>query len=527
MKRYRVAVVGTGYGGSVAACRAAQAGLTTLVLEKGYGYTTFPRGEQSEWRPDLGRYGPHTIIELNSKVRSWAATVRGGGSNINAGVMIRKKNFDGWPRGISAETLAPYYDLAEHMLGATPYPDEPPYADTIKTRLMLEAAQRLGIRAFRPRVAIKWRREGESLGVNRKNRFGSLQTGCRQCAECCLPGCDYASKNTLDHNYLWEARKNGANIICGQGVEKIEPLEQGGYRLTAINPKTGEESTYEADVVILGAGSLFSTEILLRNKLHYQTLPNLSPRLGSNYTTNGCFIGFAIRAGQDLGPDGGPEITVALDIPGPDGKDQGILMFDGGFKEFSYDAFYITGRGVGLPAPLIKFLTGCFKVAEGVGLINPRTTLPFLIIGRDNAMGHLSLGADGRLRTDLDPRQNREYYARANQHMRAMAKQLNARFLPFLSWQLEGKINVPHNLGGVPMGICYEDGVVDEYGCCYGYSNLCVLDGSTFLTSLGVNPALTITAWAERAIAHILAQLEQKGCITAESLQRRTISHDS
>lgn len=524
---FDVIVIGSGYGGAVAAYRFAEAKMRVLVLEKGYVHRApiMPRGQESEWNPAGKRFGPHTVTHLSSRVTAWTGTAFGGGSIVNAAVMIRKDHFENWPGAITRQRLDPYYDLAERMLGASVYPvqeDGSPYKETVKTMAMLRAAAKLGTRAVMPPLAITFRQPGQTAGSRRLNQFGAAQVGCRQCGECSLPGCNHGAKNSLDYNYLHGAQKLGACVIVGAQVDKIEPFVdcapnrgESRYAVVAVDSKSGLTKRFMARFVVVSAGAIGSSELLLRNKYVHKTLPNLSDCLGQQYTTNGTFIGFAVRSKMPLDPAGGPEITAGLDFPGADGRSQGHLIFDGSFNGFNYETFYITGRLVRMSNVLIKAVSACFKLAERLKLVVPRTTLPLLVIGRDRAVGTFSLNDRGRLQTNLNPDDNASFYARANAHMRKFARQMGTRFLPFPLWSLQSKIDVPHNLGGVPMGESVHDGVVDDLGRVFGYPNLMVLDGSIIPASMGANPALTIAALAERAMSRVIPLIGEKGVIEA------------
>ncbi|MBX9950586.1 MAG: GMC family oxidoreductase [Candidatus Obscuribacterales bacterium] len=518
---FDVIVIGSGYGGAVSAYRLAQAGFSVLVLEKGYSHQApnIPRGKQSEWNPGENRFGPHTVTHLSNRVTAWTGTALGGGSIVNAAVMIRKDHFENWPGGITRESLDPYYDRAEKMLGAKVYPvhsTDTPYGMTTKTVAMLRAAEKLGTRSVMPPVAITYREPGEPVGTVKLNAFGVQQQGCRQCGECSLPGCNFTAKNSLDFNYLYGAQQHGAQLVVGAQVDVITPIygadkQEAGYTVQATDPKSGETRTFEARFVVLAAGSVGSSEILLRNKKIHETLPLLSAHLGRQYTTNGTFIGFAVRSKQAFDPAGGPEITAGLDFPGADGRSQGHLVFDGSFNGFNYDTFYVTGQLVRMKDFMIKAVSRAFKLAERLRLVVPRTTLPLLVIGRDNAVGNFTLNEQGRIQTDLNPDDNASFYKRANAHMRRFAKEMGTRFLPFPLWALQRKIDVPHNLGGVPMGTSWLDGVVDDKGRVFGHRNLLVLDGSIIPATMGANPALTIAALAERSMETVIPFMRQHG----------------
>jgi cholesterol oxidase len=511
---FDVIVVGSGYGGSVATLRLAEAGQKVAVLERGrrHAMGSFPRGEEAFWEPDHGRFGTHNFRDLGNNV-GWIGSGVGGGSLVNASIMLRKTDFTGFPAGIDARSLSRFYDRVEDMLDAKPFPvDDPssPHFNTPKTRALMEAARRLGKKPVMPKLAVLYRENGEPVGTVRANKHGALQQGCRGCGECSLPGCNYGAKNTLDLNYLHRAEKVfGARILPQRETDKIEPLEGGGYRVHYKDPATGEEGSYTAKALVLAAGALGSTELLLRNRDVHGTLTRLSDRLGESYTTNGNFIGFAIGASQPIHPSLGPEITTGLEFDGLDGKGQGFHIFDGSYRE----PWMVLGRLIGLPTAVVKAIDFNMRTNQALGLFQPEGTLPLLVLGRDRAVGRLYL-SNGRLSSSIDTSRNAAYYNRVENELSRVIHAMGAHFLPFPLWHFGRKIEVPHPLGGAAMSDSPFRGVVDDAGRVYGYENLVVLDGSIIPSSLGVNPALTIAAIAERAAEILIAQLQAEGRIS-------------
>ncbi|MBK7747301.1 MAG: GMC family oxidoreductase [Candidatus Obscuribacter sp.] len=421
--------------------------------------------------------------------------------------------------GINRETLDPYYDIAERMLGAKTYQCSFRLAlrQYDKDEVMLQAAQKLGVPSVMPPVAITYRAANEPIGTVKVNQFGAAQQGCRQCGECSLPGCNYQAKNSLDFNYLYGAEHQfGATILPGNKADKIEPQADGTYLVTTIDAKTDQKRLFKARIVVVAAGSVGSSQLLLRNKSVHRSLPGLSERLGHQYTTNGTYIGFAIRSKTELDPSGGPEITAGLDFNGPDGQNQGHLMFDGSFRGFTYDTFYVTGRLIRLNKLMIRLVSGGFKLAQKIGLVEPANNSPLLVIGRDTAVGQFTLNKKGVIQTDLNPRDNASFYKRADEHLRAFTKAMGTKFLPFPYWMLQKENRRPPNLGGVPMGTAPQNGVVDHLGRVFGYDNLLVLDGSIIPATMGANPALTIAALAERSMATVIPQIMSTGMTKAE-----------
>jgi cholesterol oxidase len=513
-----VAVAGSGYGGSVMALRLAEAGLRVGVLERGQRFAMgqLPRDEAAYFEPEKGRLGHHQFRDLGNNT-GWIGAGVGGGSLVNAAIMLRKNDFSGFPEGINERTIARFYDIVEEMLGARPFPvDDPasPHFGTPKTEFIRDAARALGTRAVMPRLAVRYGVAGEPEGRVHLNVHGAPQQNCRGCGECSLPGCNYGAKNTLDLNYLKRAEALfGARVLPRAQADRIEPLPGGGYRVHFADPETGAPGSYTAKTLVLAAGTLGSTELLLRNREVHGTLRGLSARLGDRYTTNGNFIGFLLNANRPIEPQRGPEITAGIEFPGPDGKGQGFHIFDGSYR----DPWMVLGRLVGLPTALIKALDFHMTSMKALGLFRPDGTLPLLVLGRDRAVGSLSLDGSGRLTSSIDLRANKPYYDAVEEQLKAVIDSVGGLFVPFPLWHLGRKIEVPHPLGGVPMGSDASEGVVDEAGRVFGHDGLVVLDGSIMPASLGVNPALTIAAIAERAAEILIAQLRDEGRVSASS----------
>jgi cholesterol oxidase len=210
---YEAIVVGTGFGGAVAACRLAQAGVDVAVLERGTRFPlgAFPRVGRRADRMSWHHGGPYDVRPLNDVLVVQAAGY-GGGSLIYANVQMRPPADafeDGWPQGYTSTALDPYFDLVAHMLDITPVENDPATNELPpKTRLVEDAAARLGRdgQIFRPNLAVRFAGAGEAPTPN---RFGALQSGCLHCGECDID-CNVGAKNTLDLNYLALAERSGA-----------------------------------------------------------------------------------------------------------------------------------------------------------------------------------------------------------------------------------------------------------------------------------------------------------------------------
>ncbi|MGH7931884.1 MAG: GMC family oxidoreductase N-terminal domain-containing protein, partial [Candidatus Binataceae bacterium] len=271
---YDAIVIGTGFGGAVAACRLAQAGLSVRVLERGRRYPigAFPR----DWHnPTNGWLWPFDQGLFDVKPFNQMMVVQGagygGGSLIYANVHLRAPAdvfAAGWPAGYTRQALDPYYDLVAYMLDIAPitssrYKGLPP-----KTVAMKRVADKLGRSAqfCYPNIAVNF---GEP-GVVHNNKFQIPQNGCTYCGECDI-GCNIHAKNTLDLNYLALAERNRASISVRCEVLKIEPIST-GYRVTYKDwANGGREDVNEAARVFLCAGAVNSTELLLRCRDQYKS----------------------------------------------------------------------------------------------------------------------------------------------------------------------------------------------------------------------------------------------------------------
>lgn len=521
MSDFEVVIVGSGFGGSIAAYKLAEAGFRVAVLERGKNFNgkhPFPTDEKAVWEPKNGVLGHHDFTKLNDQLTVWRGSGIGGTSNLFAGVLLRSRNFDDFPDDINEETLAPYYDQVEKALGANPYPvDNPdlPYYNTKKTRFLQRAAEKLGGKAVLPPLAISFKKKGDVPNLLRVNKQGVYQSGCTACGQCSVPGCDQRAKNSLSFNYIPAAKELGAKFYPKCDVECIQKLDNGEWGVSYVTRGTGEAEETATQItcklLVLSAGSLGSTEILLKSRDVWQTVKGLSDTLGTRFTTNGSMCGFGGFILPAVHPEVGPEITVGIPFEGADAKPDGFWIFDGGYKK----PFATLAKLVGLPTIAAKLTGLVMNSAAAIGAFMPETTLPLLSIGRDQAVGKLKLDDKGNLTADINLEKNRNHYERVEEAMKLICSKMGAKYLPHLSWRVAKKIEAPHPLGACPMGTSIENGVVDSFGRVFGQENLVVLDASIIPGSLGVNPALTIASLALRGVEEVIKQFKADGKVTA------------
>jgi len=507
---YAALVIGTGFGGSVAACRLAQAlGPNRVgVLERGKDYRTtkFPRNfsdPASGWSWLLQR-GIYDIKPIGEMLIVQSAGL-GGGSLIYANVQLRPPAdvfAHGWPDGYTRAELDPYYDLAGHMLSIRPIP---PGQIPIKAQRLRTAAIGLGREAqcFHPNLAVTF----STTSAPVTNPFGVDQAGCTGCGECDV-GCSVGAKNTLDKNYLAEAVRRGAQIATECEATKIEPRAGGGFRVHYTDHAAGRDQVVEADSVFVCAGAVNTTELLLRCRDQHRTLPGLSPRLGTQYSANGDLLAFVRGAGRAQPPWRGPTITTAVVMDrGRDAARTWFLLEDGGYpKEIASLLRWLVLADLGSAEIRLR---EAFEQAlrqraalHVAGAADPdESDGAFLLMGRDKANGRIELLPFTHcLRVLWDTPSNLPLYDAETQVARDFARELGGDLVDNPFWRfLRQPISV-HNLGGCPMADRSGDGVTDPWGAVFGYPGLFVLDGAVIPRSLGANPSHTITAVAERNV---------------------------
>jgi len=322
--KYDAVVIGTGFGGSVAACRLAQAGFNVGVLERGRRYDTnpFPRdwtNPANGWLWQVGQ-GLFDVKHLAQMTVIEGAGL-GGGSLIYANVHLRapQEVFNhGWPAAYSREALDHYYDLVAYMLDINPITESKHFQKQYpasaglppKTAWMKQVAAAMGRseQFCYPNIAVDF----NEPDVPRRNKFNADQRGCTYCGECDI-GCNVHAKNTLDFNYLKVAQDHRADIATQCEAIKIAPLTGDGYEVTFRDHTAGGQlATVTAKYVFVCAGAVNSTELLLRCQRQYGALPDLSSRLGYNYSGNGDFLAFAFNTKDDVLPNVGPTITTGI-----------------------------------------------------------------------------------------------------------------------------------------------------------------------------------------------------------------------
>lgn len=524
--RYDAVIIGSGFGGSVMALRLAQAGRSVCVLERGrrWAKEDFPRTPfqflRCWW---TGRREGLYDFRFTPGMGTLGASGVGGGSLIYSNVLIRagEEAFanGGWPREIRGRAqLDPYYDLAADMFRIRPAPKVLP-----KTQAMEELARRLG----RERdlvtldLAVHFAADGQAEGQIIDDPFGRGGPPQATCIHCggCVSGCSIHAKNTLDLNYLWLAeRKYGAEIAPLHEAGAIRP-EQEGYRVHFWQRERGRrnQGTIWGKTVILSAGAVGSTELLLRSKRTPGGLPCLSDALGLHFSGNGDLQAGAMAIDPRIPVKSylGPIITRGIQFGDNVFIEDGAVSHEfAAFMEYLYTPFVALASQIGarlrghpLGGRLRKFLPSLF--CRHAPLDN---SLILLMMGRDAADGKLRLSRRGKLEAQWDNRGSRELFDSMEEIVRQVARELGG--IPYFGpgWALRRKLITVHPLGGCAMADSYQDGVVNHLGEVFHYPGLYVVDGASIPAAIGKNPAMTIAALAERTAFWMVHGREMSIC---------------
>jgi cholesterol oxidase len=522
-----VIVIGSGFGGSVSACRMAEKGKKVIVLERGRRWTTedYPSVSMKGWfwsetLPqrhngwiDLGIYKDMSVAR--------GAGV-GGGSLIYANVSVpaKKEAFQqGWPDEINYDKLARHYQTVGEMLELETLPET---QLTDRYRIMELGANKLGYgERFGPvPLAVKfqqdWKPQNEQQvhpeeAVYKANRHGVTQGTCVHCGDCDL-GCPYRAKNTLDLNYLAVAEKHGAEIRPLHLVSHIKKIED-GYRVYfhELKNKRKRRGSLDARKVILAAGSMGSTEILLRCKEQYKTLPNLSGRLGHGWSANGDFVTVAIQAedAPPAYPTRGPTISSAIDLLDGVYKGERLFIEDGGLPGF-LGRFLERRRFILRRVRLFRYGAMVRALRHGLRKKNPlKRIMVWFGQGVDASDGQLKLGRAWyapwhrriKLGWDIDASLS-TMEAMKSLHLELAEATGGTAIVP-PTYTFSKDLITPHPLGGCNMGKDIDSGVVDHKGEVFNYPSLYVADGSIIPRAIGLNPSRTIAALAERMMEFI------------------------
>jgi cholesterol oxidase len=522
---YDVLVIGSGFGGSVTALRLTEKGYRVGVLEAGRRFedADYPKtswdARKFLWAPKLGCKGIQRIHVLRDVIILAGAGV-GGGSLVYANTLYQPGEAFYQDRQWAHITdwraeLAPYYDQAERMLGVVRNPTMTPSDEVLR-----DVAGEMGVThtfGMAP-VGVFFGREGrKEPGVVASDPFfggvGPARRGCLEAGEC-MTGCRHNAKNTLVKNYLYLAEKAGAVVRAETTAATVRPLAHGGYAVDTV--RTGSwrarptERTFTAEHVVCAAGTWGTQQLLHRMKAQ-GWLPGISGRLGGLTRTNSESLGGALTALRSRkSHDFTRGVAITSSIHPDDHTHIEPVRYGKGSNAMGLLSTLMTDGDGRLPrvvrwaAHVARHPGQLASLYAGLNHWSERAVIGLTMQTLDNSITvYPKRTRLGRLK--LTSKQghgaaNPTWIPVANETMRRVA----ARIGGFPLGSIGEVVNVPmtaHFIGGCVIGDRPESGVVDPYHRVYGCPGLHVIDGSTISANLGVNPALTITAQAERAAA--------------------------
>ncbi len=516
-------VIGSGFGGSVSSLRLVEKGYRVLTIEKGRRWkrADFPESnwdvKRWMWKPAIGARGifqmsflPHVTILHGVGV--------GGGSLVYANTLPHpSRSFfestswahlaDDWE-----EELVAHYETARAMLGSARFPYHTPAEDVLQS-----IAEDLGREEHfhKTDVAVYFGEPGVEVDDPFFDGEGPSRAGCIQCGAC-MTGCRYGAKNTLDLNYLWLAERRGLQLEAETEVVSVRPREGGGFAIgtRSTAPTENTERTFTADNVVFAGGVMGTIPLLLQ--LKESDLPRLSDCLGQSVRTNNEALVGVIQ------PDGGEDhsrgIAISSILHTDDHSHIEPVRYGSGSGFFRLLALpYAPGSSI--PARLGKatagFLSQPMKWAKALTVPNfAQRTLYLLYMRTFESTLTFELGRSvytgfkRGLVSRLEPDQNAPtgFMPEATDLVKRWTEKMGAVAVGLVNETLFGTPTTAHILGGACMGADASEGVIDRDHRVFGYDGLYVIDGSAVSANPGVNPSLTITALAERAMSKIPAK---------------------
>ncbi|MFJ5706257.1 MULTISPECIES: GMC oxidoreductase [unclassified Streptomyces] len=530
---YDVLVVGSGFGGSVTALRLTEKGYRVGVLEAGRRFTreSLPKNswdlKNFLWAPTLGLYGIQRI-HLLGNVMVLAGAGVGGGSLNYANTLYEPlapffddpqwKDITDW----RAE-LAPYYDQAKRMLGVRLNPTMTPSDVHLKA-----AAQAMGIgdTFHMAPVGVFFGDGGDGDGTAKAKPgaevadpfFGGAGPSRKACTECgeCMTGCRHGAKNTLNENYLYLAEKAGAVVHPMTSVVAVTEDSRGGYAVRTLptdNRKKGRGRTFTARQVVIAAGT-YGTQTLLHRMKDSGLLPRISARLGELTRTNSeGLVGAQTTDRRYRRKHGGqkPDFTRGVAITSSVHPDENTHIEPVRYGKGSNSMGGLTVLQVPYGAHRVR--NWALNMARHPLLAlrslsnrrwSERTIIGLVMQSLDNSLttyrkpGGLGKGLLTARQGHGAP--NPTQIEAATRAATVISEEING-FAGSNIGELMGTPLTAHFLGGCPIGADAESGVIDPYHRLYGHPGISVVDGSAVSANLGVNPSLTITAQAERAMS--------------------------
>ncbi|MDT0380527.1 GMC family oxidoreductase [Streptomyces sp. DSM 42041] len=532
---YDVLVVGSGFGGSVSALRLTEKGYAVGVLEAGRRFTreSLPKNSWDVknylWAPALGLYGIQRIHLMDNVMILAGAGVGGGSLNYANTLYVPPPAFfqDRQWGAITdwQEELKPYYDQAQRMLGVRLNPTMTPSDVHLKA-----AAEKMGCGdSFHLAPVGVFFGDGEDAdGSVRADAgtvvpdpyFGGAGPDRRACNECgeCMTGCRHGAKNTLNENYLHLAEKAGAVIHPMTTVTELREDGNGGFEVGTVptDRRKAKPTVLRARRVVIAAGT-YGTQTLLHRMRDTGALPHLSQRLGELTRTNSEALVGAQTAGRRYRKKYGKEakldftrgVAITSSVHPNENTHIEPVRYGKGSNAMGALTTLQVRHGTRLPRALAHVVTHLRHPVQTLRLLSKWKWSERIIIGLvmqtlDNSLTTYRK-TKGPGKGLLTARQghgapNPLFIPEGAEAARRLADEING-FPGSNIGEVMGTPLTAHFLGGCPIGADADSGVIDPYHRLYGHPGISVVDGAAVSANLGVNPSLTITAQAERAMS--------------------------
>jgi len=524
---YDYIIIGSGFGGSVSALRLIEKGYSVLMIESGKRYhpENFPKTNWNLrkflWAPAIGLYGILRIQPLKN-VLILAGSGVGGGSLVYANTLLVPPDpFFTDPSWISLDKdwkneLIPHYNTAKRMLGVTKNSGM-----TDADKLLYEYSKEIGRERFfkNTDVGVFFGEPGKKVPDPFFNGEGPERTGCTKTGHC-MVGCRDDGKNSLDKNYLWLAENRGLEILPQHKVVSVTQNSNGTYSISA-KKVTGiaalhKKKKFISKGIIFSAGALGTNELLLKCK-EKKYLKKLSEKVGFSARTNSeVMTGITANRKKGFKVEG---VSITSGVYVNDSTHIEVVRYPKGSSAMNFLTTLLVDKTGKVP----RFL----KLIKDI-IIHPLRFLKISIPYRWAELSTILLvmqTTDNKIRLTKKRRllfpfkkvltsvtgekKIPAYIQAANDVAREMAKKIDGTPQSAVTEILFNSPVSAHLIGGCPMGKNAGEGVIDKYHKVFGYENMYVIDGSSIPANLGVNPSLTITAMAERAMSYIPKKTEK------------------
>lgn len=544
--QYDAVIVGSGYGGGVAASRLARAGLKVAVLERGREFLPgqFPAGliaaqgetQISTHGKRIGHANALFDVRLGRDVHALVGCGVGGTSLINANVCLNPDNLvfedERWPLALRTDHfLGLGYHRAREMLA----PETLPMTSTpLKLAALQKAAKAMDRDVERVPLHITFE--------ERVNRAGVRQPACTQCGDC-MGGCNVGAKTTVHSTYLTDAVNFGAEIFGNTAARFVERTRDGqwrvAYQINGENNRVVPRLSVTAPIVVVAAGTLGSNEIMMRSRERGLALSSL---LGKRISTNADAVAFGYNNNMPVNaigvgnpprakvPAPGPAVSGLIDFRRRREPHERLAVVEASVQSAMAGLLpFMLPAGAALTPKSTADADAAPAEQKSIGEIfaEARTavenltggayagvvhkTQVFLAVGHDSGTGELALTGD-HIELVWPNAKDEPVFAAIDETLGKLVAATGGKYIPNPASNrfLGGKLFTVHPLGGCAMGEDRNSGVVNHLCQVFDgrtdarpnavHEGLFVCDGSVIPRSLGVHPLLTITAVAERAM---------------------------